>query len=148
MYGPTLTNILAKTGTAAGIPAGEAEIIGENENPIPAADDADARSRIIYQGLHFDDVLEVIFTRVAQDGTFYMAGSLDGTNFSRLSFRTLIDDTVISGVTGLALGTSARVLVKLPRPGAWQRIVAVRCGFFLAAADANAAIVVRHVAGR
>lgn len=144
-----IVDILAKTGTTAGVPAGTqlGAIVGLNSNRIPAADGADAKGVAIFSGRHLDEPIELIFTRVAQDGTFYLEGSMDGTNFSRLAFRTLIDNTVVSGVTGLVLGASTRTVIKLPQPGAWNRLVAVRAGFFLAAADADAAIVVRYLEG-
>jgi hypothetical protein len=146
-YGPKIVDILAKTGTTGGVPVGTQlnAIVGLNANKIPAVDGADAKGVVIYTGRHLDEPLEVVFTRNAQDGTFYLEGSLDGTNFSRLAFRRLDDDTV---VPALAMSASTRVIVKLPQPGAWNRLAAVRCGFFLAADDADAQIVVRHVEGR
>ncbi len=145
-----IIDILAKTGTTAGVPAGTqlGAIVGANLNRIPAVDGADAKGVAIFSGRHLDEPIEIIFTRVAQDGTFYLEGSMDGVNFSRIAFRTLVDNVVISGVTGLVLSVSTRTLIKLPQPGEWNRIVAVRCGFFLAAADATAEIVVRYLEGR
>lgn len=149
-YGPKLKDILAKTGTTGGVPTGTqlGEVVGLNSNKLPATDGDDAKSLPIFSGRHFDEPIELIFTRTAQDGTFYIEGSMDGENYSRLSFRTLNDDTIISGVSGLVLGVSARVLVKLPRPGEWNRLVAVRCGFFLAADDADAEVIIRYLEGR
>lgn len=143
-----LKTIFAKTGTAAGIPAGEAAVAGLNVNKLPAADGVDAKSLTLFQGMHLDDPLELIFVRNAQDLVFYVEGSMDGSNFSRLAFRTLIDDTVVSGVAGLTLNANARVLIKLPQPGQWNRLVAIRTGCYLAADDATAQAVVRGWSGR
>ena len=57
------------------------------------------------------------------------------------------DDDVVH-VLRRVLGASARLLVKLTPPGQLHRIVAIRPGFFLAADDPNAQILVRHLEGR
>ena len=147
-YGPKISNLLAKTGTTGVPPTGEASVAGANANKIPSSDTADAKGTTIYSGRHLDETLEVIFTKNAQNGTFYLEGSLDGTNFSRLAFMRLDDGTVVGGLAGLSLNASTRVLIKLPQPGLWHRLAAVRSGFYLAADDADAQIVVRYVEGR
>jgi len=145
-----LKTLLAKTGVAGTAPAGESAVVGLNSNALPGADGNDAKGITLFQGMHLEEPFEVIFTKNAQDGTFYLEGSMDGSNFSRLSFRRLDTDVVIAGATGLPLAASTRLLIKLAQPMQNQRIVALRPGFFLAAADANAAasIVVRVLAGR
>jgi hypothetical protein len=137
--------ILAKTGDGSA-PAVDMSTVGLNSNRIPAADGADAKGLTIFVGRHADEPIEVIFTKNAQDGTFYFEGSQDGTTFSRIEFRDTLAGADIPG-SGLVLSATTRLIV---RPLVLHRLVALRCGFFLAAADAAnpPKIVVQFYEGR
>ena len=137
--------ILAKSGDGTA-PAGQSAVVGLNANAIPGTDTADVKGLTIFIGRHADEPIEVIFTKNAQNGTFYFEGSQDGSTFSRIEFRDTLNGVDVPG-SGLTLNATGRLIV---RPLVLHRLVALRCGFFLAAADAAnpPTIVVQFYEGR
>ncbi len=134
----SLVTLLDKTGVAG--------TTGANTNALPAADGVDAKGNTSYQGLHIHNKLEIIFTRSTQDGTFALEGTMDGTNYSRLSFRRLDLDTVHATLT---FGASTRVIVAMPHPTDDLRILGVRPACWLAGAGAAGdRFIVKIVEGR
>lgn len=135
----TLVTLLSKTGVAG--------TTGANTNALPTSDNADAKGNTTYQGLHLHNKFEVAFTRSTQDGSFALEATMDGTNYSRVAFRRMDNNVVISGA--LALGASATFLVALPNPTDDQRILGLRPVCWLAGAGAAGDVfVVKVTEGR
>jgi hypothetical protein len=120
-----LVTLLDKTGTAG--------TTGANTNALPAADGADGKSNTSHEGLHLHNVYEVAFTRVTQDGTFAVEGTLDGTNYSRLMFRRMDLGTEHNTLT---LAATTRVMICPTGPTDSMRIRGVRFSCWLAGAGA------------
>ncbi len=121
-----LKTILDKTGVAG--------TTGANTNPLPATNDADAKSETFFHGLHFHEPIEVVFTRSTQDGNFALEGTSDGVNYYALAFRRMDLDTVVAGT--LTLNANTRLLIDLPQATQNSRIIGMRCACWLAAAGA------------
>lgn len=135
-----LKTILQKTGAAG--------TVGLNTNALPNADGDDAKSLILYQGLHLQETYDFTFTRTAQDGNLVMEVSMDGTTFRRTAFRRMDTDTAVSPGP-LVLGASASFEIQLAQPNQNHRIVAVRFAFWLAVSgNAGDSVTIKGWEGR
>jgi len=82
---------------------------GDNTNPLPATNNADAKGLPIYNGFYPEFPIEFAFTKSTVDCTFAMEGTLDGTLWSTLAFVRCDTGATVASV---ALTTSARFIVK------------------------------------
>lgn len=115
----------------------------ESPNPgdLPSADGPDAKGVPHYVGRFREWTLEIEYTGTSADqGSFYLEGSLDSESWSPVSYYTLSDGVLVPSTSALTVPINSRLLIGLNRDLA---ILAVRPVFWVSDADAGDYCIIR-----